>query len=286
MSTSCVFSLVARIMCIGIALDNGINTLYYLNLDNWSNFSILTISIISALLNGLLYWQGADTALLETWQDLKNVKLNNCWPYFISIISAYVMATFTLHSYIETKINIPYALIYLFTICFFIGTHTLIIQACKRDLKKELLDLKTKQKMYFFICFIILMVGTVSAIPQWVSGVEWISNSSLFTNFTACIICIGEVLFVGQLSLWLCKGKLQKIKAPVVILIVTASALNALGFASMTEYDSFVTNLIHSSSTFTLGFILSFVTMIRSLYIWSNNLKPNRQKDQQLYHQT
>lgn len=269
MTISCKFRLTAYIICLGIALDNGINTFYYLNLENWSTTSTLLISISSLLLNGLLYHHGAQQALKETWTDaqklIKRPNLKTFTPYVISIVSAYVMATFTMHNYIEGKIHIPMIITYLFTVCYFIGTHTLIIQATKINLGKQVMMLKVNSRILFFIWFAIFMFATASAIPQWTTGIQWITNDSTSTNIASFITYIGEAFFVGQLSIWLSKIKLNKVIKPLFPIIAIFATLNAIGFACMTEYDSWLTSAISSQATFTLGFILSFFMMLKSL---------------------
>ncbi len=286
MATSCVFRSVSRLICFGIALDNGINTLYYLNLENWQLPCIIAITLASVVLNGVLYYQGAAAALENTWLDLKIFSLKSYMPYIISLISAYVMATFTLHNYIEGEIHIPKVFSYLFTLCYFIGTHTLIIQATKAGISNQIINMPIAQRRFFLFWFILFMLATATAIPQWTSGIDWLWHSNALTNTAAWITYIGEACFVAQLALWLSRQKIIGFHKPVFAVIITFSILNALGFACMTEFDSWITNNLSNNVTFTLGFILSFFMMFKSLYIWQANAGLDKPITQLAHHQT
>lgn len=285
MPTSCVFRYTSRIMCLGIALDNGINTLYYLNLDNWPLISTIAITIACIFLNGLLYYDGANSALSDTWDDFKSLNHRSIVPYIISLTSAYVMAAFTLHNYREGVIQIPIILTYIFTACYFIGTHTLIIQATKRNLKNDFFELNNKQKIVFIIWFIILMLATATAIPQWTAGIDWLWQNASFTTFTAWVTYTGEAFFVAQLALWLSMQKLHTYNKSILTCVIFAATLNALGFACMTEFDSWITNSLNNNTTFALGFTLSFFMMFKSLCTWKADAKVNKTLIQLAHHQ-
>lgn len=275
----------ARIVCLGIALDNGINTFYYLNIENWSNFSIFLITISSIVLNGLLYHHGSELALKETIQELLQPKVTiiDIFPYIISIGSAIVMSVFTLHSYLTSTIKTPLFFIYLFTLCYFIGTHTLIIQASKISIKQKFLKLSLKQKIVFCIWLFVFMAATASAVNQWSLGILWLTNNNFLFLLLASITYIGEIFFVSSLIFWLINQKTLKHK--LFLLISIASILNAVGFACMTEYDSWVTQLLSHEITFILGFMLSFFMMLKSLVEWLKNLELSKQTSLQRHRQ-
>lgn len=285
MPTSCVFRHLARIMCIGIALDNGINTLYFMHLENWPIISTIIITMSCIFLNGLLYAQGASSALAATWHDLRQASCRSILPYVISLTSAYVMATFTLHNYVDGVIQLPKVIIYLFTACYFIGTHTLIIQAAKADIKTDFYNLTRKQKTIFLCSFIVLMLATATAIPQWIAGIDWIWHNEQISNIAAWVTYTGEAMFVAKLALWISKQQLGEFNKPVLAAIMLAASLNALGFACMTEFDSWITNSLNNNTTFALGFTLSFFMMFKSLCIWQADAKISKPLGRLAHHQ-
>lgn len=269
MTTSCSYKLIAAIVCLGIALDNGINTFYYLNIEHWSFNSNIIISLTSLLLNGLLYHSGAAKALESTYNDIKsfitNPKIKSFIPYSISLLSAYVMAAFTMHNYLEGVIHLPLTMVYLFSFCYFVGTHTLIIQATKKNIAAKVIQLPSANRLMFFGWFSIFMVATASAVPQWITGIKWLTHNTATTNISAIATYIGEAFFVGQLSLWLSQVNIKKVIRPMFPIIAVIASLNAIGFACMTEYDSWITSILSNHTTFALGFVLSFFMMMKSL---------------------
>ena len=285
MATSCVFRYMARFMCLGIALDNGVNALYYLQLENWSILSTIFVTAACVILNGILYSQGATEALEHTWQDFKQFSIKSYIPYLISITSAFMMASFTLHNYFMSAAIVPNFVAFIFAGCYFIGTHSLIIQATKNNIYKKYQAMPSQQKTTFGLWFTMFMLATATAMPQWSNGVSSFFNSSSLTAISTIITFIGETYFVAQLSIWLASKNKMPFNNHVYGYIVIAASLNALGFACMTEYDSFITNSLNNHTTFSLGFLLSFFMMFKSLCIWQANVRESKQIFQLAHHQ-
>ena len=285
MATSCVFRYMARFMCLGIALDNGVNALYYLQLENWSIFSTIFVTTACVILNWILYSQGAADALEQTWQDLRQFSIKSYIPYLISITSAFMMASFTLHNYFISAAIVPNFIAFIFTACYFLGTHSLIIQATKINLYKKYEVMTPQQKTSFGLWFTIFMLATATAMPQWSNGVSCFFNCNFLTAISTIITFIGETYFVAQLSLWLASKNKLPLNNNVYAFIIIAASLNALGFACMTEYDSFITNSLNNHTTFSLGFILSFFMMFKSLCIWQTNVTKSKQIFPLAHHQ-
>ncbi len=297
--SSRLFSAMALFVSLGIGVDNAVNTFYFLKLEHWSLLWCWATTLSSMLLNGLLYHTGAKATLTQTknkilaiWYRIKQAHHRGqsrdavSWhAECVALGSAITMYGFTLFHYQSCPSWMPMFLSTTFSLCYFVGTYTLILQACTRPVRMKWVALHPRHKCIAALLWSIMALATVAAGCQWWAGlIGWLPGPHMHLLAIACCAClmVGESSFIAHIAIDLaqhldtsmhqtmrCAKRTWKVKAPYKtigcwILVM----LNAAGFAGMTQFDSWLSHILMGQSAWLLGFALSLLIMLHTALYW------------------
>lgn len=288
-----LFKLLAWFVSLGIGIDNAINTFYFLHLEHWSGLWCGLATISSFVLNAILYGLGAEHTLQATYHKIKQTvrrmatPAQPCGQYcralcaeWIALGSAITMFGFTLYHYQSCPIHLPQSLGIVFCVCYFLGTYTLILQICKKPFWQAFFRLTQSTRLVCLGLWALMALATTAAGCQWWSGIVcWTVHGHGWWLAALCWSCLmlGELWFMAHVSLGLSQytarflNSYRTKRRPALsgyraifrhTLFLTFVFFNALGFAGMTHFHSWLTQSLSGTTTFILGFLLSLLIML------------------------